>query len=233
MIEPDNSYVNSQQRSLTAAVELYQCSQKMAQELKLEAAIHLAKTPYALLTTIRGIGLTIASGVAGELDNPHKHTGVDPLCSYAGIIPFTYQSGGPDSDATSGYVSPRCNRRLKDWVLQATQKMARWGDRHWCDRYKQWQANDQNALFAGGKRFIRLTRTLTINQIAWQSPQARRFNASNETRRIDAEETWQRLVKKWVVVPGYRNTVFSEENPLGFWRRLMIELFEADLPMPE
>ena len=39
------------------------------------------------------------------------------LCCYAGIVPKTLQSGGPDSPPVQGHVSPRCNPILKDWIL--------------------------------------------------------------------------------------------------------------------
>ena len=45
------------------------------------------------------------------------------LCAYAGIVPRTHQSGGPDSAAVQGKASSRCNHILKDWTVQSAQKM--------------------------------------------------------------------------------------------------------------
>lgn len=62
-------------------------------ELRSEAALTLATTPYVMLTSIPGIGFVLAAGLAGELGDP-KHLGkLDSLCAYAGIVPRTLQIG--------------------------------------------------------------------------------------------------------------------------------------------
>ena len=232
VLKPDPRYIGSQQQTLQAAVELYQCSQRVSEQLKIECAILLASTPYAFITSIPGIGLTIGSGCSGELGNPNKLLGIDNLCSYSGIAPATYQSGGPDKPAQTGKTPKRCNRTLKYWVNMASMKMARWGDAQWKSRYATWECNGQNALLKGSKRYLRLTKTLTRRQTTYQSPAARRAGATKEVRASDAEHTWAQLVRKWSVVPGYQEVVFAEDKPLGFWRKLMIEMFDAQMPLP-
>jgi hypothetical protein len=39
------------------------------------------------------------------------------------------------------------------------------------------------------------------------------------------------LVKKWRVLPGWRETVFAGDRPLGFWRRVAMEAHGAHLPL--
>lgn len=114
----------------------------------------------------------------------------------------------------------------------ACMKMTRWGDAPWKARQTKWECNGQNAQFGGSKRFIRLAKTLVTQQTVYQSPQARVRNATKEVRAADAEHTWKQLVRKWSVVPNYQEVVFAEDKPLGFWRRLMIEMFDADMPLP-
>ncbi len=231
-LPPDPRYIASQQRTLKAAVELYECSQRIAEELKLECAIYLASTPYAFLTTAPGIGLNIASGSAGEFGSPQKLEAADNLCSYSGIVPGTTQTGGPDCPAKTGKTKRRCNRSAKYWVVHASAKMAQWGDREWKGRQAKWESNGQHGLFAGGRRYLRLLRALTIQQTAYQSFEARQRNASREVRALDAERTWMLLVRKWSVIPNYQEVVFSDDKPLGFWRKLMMDLFDANLPIP-
>ena len=48
-----------------------------------------------MLTTVRGIGITLASGVAAEIGPPDSQPSVRRLSSYAGIVPRTKQTGGP------------------------------------------------------------------------------------------------------------------------------------------
>lgn len=231
-LKPNPDHIASQQLTLQAAVELYRCNQRVSEQSKLECAILLASTPYAFLTSIPGIGLSIACGCCGELGNPNNLPKVDSLCSYSGIAQGIDQTGGPDKPAQTRPAPKRCNRVLKYWVTMACSKITRWGDDQWKARYARWEANKQNALFSGSKRFLRLTRALVINQTVYRSPEALRSNSSIEVRVVDAERTWANLVRKWRVVPNYQEVVFSEDKPLGFWRKVMIEMYDADLPLP-
>ena len=231
-LKPNPHHVASQQQTLQAAVELYRCNKRVSEQANLECAVLLASTPYAFITSIPGIGLTIACGCSGELGNPNQLPKVDNLCSYSGIAPRTNQTGGPDKPAQNTTTPKRCNRVLKHWVTMACLKMNRWGDAQWKARNTGWESNGQNAIYAGSKRFLRLTRTLVINQTVYQSPEALRSNASKDIRATDAERTWAQLVRKWSVVPNYQEVVLAEDKPLGFWRKVMIEMFDAKLPLP-
>ena len=231
-LKPNPQHIVSQQQTLQAAVELYRCSQRVSEQLNLECAALLASTPYAFITSIPGIGLTIACGCSGELGNPNQLPKIDNLCSYSGIAPRIYQTGGPDNPAQPTTTPKRCNRVLKHWVNMACLKMNRWSDDQWKARHSRWESNGQNALYGGSKRFLRLTKTLVTHQVAYQSPEALQSNASNAVRAADAERTWANLVRKWNVVPNYQEVVFAEDKPLGFWRKVMIDMYDVKLPLP-
>ena len=232
-LAPNPLRINSQQETLKAAVELYECGKNTTSALRTENAILLATTPYAFLTTIPGVGFAIACGTAGELGDPFKLGTMNNLCGYSGIAPGSDQTGGPDIDPVMKKTKKRCNRILKNWVCQASEKMGQWGHPDWRNRYERWEANGQHALFAGAKRYLRLVKMLTINRTAYQSMAARQPDATKGVRRIDAEETWQKLLPKWKTIPNYQELVFAEDKPLGLWRCLMIELFDADMHLPK
>jgi len=232
-LAPDPVRIHSQQRTLSATVDLHRCIQRNADELKIEFAELLASTPYAFLTTLPGIRFVLAGGIAGELGDPEKLRRLDSLCAYAGIVPATWQSGGPDSPPTTTYTSVRCNHTLKDWVAQSAQKLRQYGPLEWRERHARWEANGQHALFAGGRRYLRLMRTLVRNQIPYMSPEARMRDTSKEIRALDAEQTWKLLVKKWRTIPNWQKVAFAEDKPLGFWRRVSIEMHGANLPFPK
>ncbi len=113
-LNPDPDRMSSQQASLTAAVELYQCGKNTTDSLKREAAIVLATTPYAFLTTIPGVSLTISAGTAGELGAPAKLGNLKRLSGYSGIAPGMIQTGGPDVAPIMLPTKRRCNRILKN-----------------------------------------------------------------------------------------------------------------------
>jgi len=229
-LPPAARRVATLQRILAATVDLYQCLQRNALELRADAALTLATTPYVMLTSIPGIGFVLAAGLAGELGDP-KHLGkLDSLCAYAGIVPRTLQSGGPDSPAIQGHASPRCNRILKDWTVQSAQKIHLYGPPELKDRITRWNANGQHGIFAAARHHLRLASTLVKNEIPYLAPEGRGRQATPEQIASAAQASWQILQRKWRTVSGGLDLILDEAHPLGFWRRVINELHGIDLP---
>ena len=229
-LPPAAHRVATLQRTLSATVDLYECLQRNASELRVDAALTLATTPYVMLTSIPGIGFVLAAGLAGELGDP-KHLGkLDSLCAYAGIVPRTLQSGGPDSPAVQGHASPRCNRILKDWTVQSAQKIHLYGPPELKDRITRWNSNGQHGIFAAARHHLRLVRTLVKNEIPYLAPEGRSRQATPEQIASAAHATWAVLQRKWRTVSGGLDLILDEAHPLGFWRKVMLELHHIDLP---
>ena len=218
------------QSTLLATVDLYECLQRNASELRADAALTLATTPYVMLTSIPGIGFVLAAGLAGELGDPKQLGKLDSLCAYAGIVPRTLQSGGPDSPAVQGHASPRCNRILKDWTVQSAQKIHLYGPPELKDRITRWNANGQHGIFAAARHHLRLVSTLVKNEIPYLAPEGRSRQATPEQIASAAHATWAVLQRKWRTVSGGLDLILDEAHPLGFWRKVMLELHHIDLP---
>jgi len=205
-------------------------SERNASELRAEAALTLATTPYVMLTGIQGIGFVLAAGIAGELGDPKHIASVDSLCSYAGIVPHTDQTGGPDSPAVQRRASPRCNHILKDWTVQSAQKIHLYGQPELKDRITRWNANGRHGIFAGARHYLRLVRSLVKNEIPYLDPAGRNRTATPEQLATAAHATWQTVLRKWRPVSGGLNLITDEAHPLGFWRRVIMETHGIDLP---
>ena len=229
-LPPTAHRVATLQRTLTATVDLYECLQRNALELCADAALTLVTTPYAMLTSIPGIGFVLAAGLAGELGDPKNLGKLDSLCAYAGIVPRTLQSGGPDSPAVQGHASPRCNRILKDWTVQSAQKIHLYGPPELKDRITRWNANGQHGIFAAARHHLRLVRTLVKNKIPYLGPEGRSRDATPMQIATAAQATWQILQRKWRTVSGGLDLILDEAHPLGFWRKVILELHHIDLP---
>ena len=229
-LPPPPARVASLQRALAAHAELHQCLSHSADALRAEAAQALATTPYAMLTSIPGIGFVLVAGVAGELGDPVLLGGTDSLCAYAGIVPRTYQTGGPDSPAVQGRASPRCNRILKDLVVQSAQKIHLYGPPELKDRITRWNANGQHGIFAGARRYLRLLRSLVKNGVPYLAPAGRGRGADPDALAAAAQDAWQILQQKWRAIPGGPDLIADEAHPLGFWRRLVTEIHGLHLP---
>ncbi len=108
---PDE-YTATLQVSLANHVTHYRCLFDGAQQLVNEMAQLLAQTQGAFLTSIKGIGIVLASGVAAEIGDPLVQRSTDQLASYAGIVPKVKQSGGSQGSAITSHVSKRSNHIL-------------------------------------------------------------------------------------------------------------------------
>ncbi len=229
-LPPAPHRVATLQRTLAATVDLYQCLRRNAMELRTDAALTLATTPYVMLTSIPGIGFVLAAGLAGELGNPEHLGKLDSLCAYAGIVPRTLQSGGPDSPAVQGHASPRCNRILKDWTVQSAQKIHLYGPPELKDRITRWNAEGRHGIFAAARHHLRLVSSLVKNEVPYLGPEGRTRHATPEQIATSAHTTWQVLQCKWRTVGGGLDLMLEEAHPLGFWRKVMLELHGIDLP---
>jgi len=222
-LPPAHDRVAALQRTLTAEVELRECLERNAQAHRQHAAILLVSTPYSMLTSISGIGFTLASGIAAELGDPTRLRGLDSLCAYAGIVPDTFQSGGPDKPASQGSTRARCNHILKDWTVQSAQKIHLYGPPELKDRITRWNLNGQHGIFAGARRYLRLVRCLVLNQVPYMDPMARSPMASEQERADAADQIWAGLLNKWRTIPEGTKLIAEKSCPLGFWRQLTLE----------
>jgi Transposase IS116/IS110/IS902 family len=219
------------QRTLASTADLRECLARNASELRAQAAILLASTPYSMLTSIPGIGFTLAAGMAGELGDPVRLSPVDSLCAFAGIVPHTFQSGGPDQPACQGHTPARCNHILKDWTVQSAQKIHLYGPPELKDRITRWNANGQHGIFAGARRYLRLLRSLVLNQVPYLDPRSRSSLASDQDRADAARHAWLILLSKWRTIPDGIALISKETTPLGFWRHLVMESRSVALPL--
>ncbi len=115
--------------------------------------------------------------------------------------------------------------------MQSSQKIGLYGPPELRDRMVKWQAGGQHAAFAGARRYLRLLRTLVRAEVPYIAPSGRGAGAGEEARRAAVEETWRVLVAKWRPMPGWREIAFAEDKPLGFWRRVAMEVHGVHLPL--
>ena len=87
VLNTPKDYISSFQLSLTQHVKHFRCLKDGIAQLEHEIAVWLAQTEGAFLTSIRGIGIVLAAGIAGEIGNPQNQKPVKNLVSYSGIIP--------------------------------------------------------------------------------------------------------------------------------------------------
>lgn len=218
------------QTSLASEIKLYRCLGANIDQIEREVAQQLAKTPGAMMTTIQGIGITLAAGVAAEIGTPSSQPSTRRLSSYAGIIPRIKQTGGPEKGAKTGKVSRRSNHILKDFIVQCGNHLGQHGPVELKEDHRRRGANKQHADFGMARRFLRMGMCLMRNNDSYLPPELR-HGATVEELRTHYLQQWPKLLKKWTKL-GAAHTAFHEDNPLGQWRKRIEEIYEIKLPLP-
>lgn len=229
VLQPSQEYVSTLQTSLTQHVALYRCLANNVASLEREIAIWLAQTQGAFLMTVRGIGLVLAAGVSAEIGDPTTQKPVNNLISYAGVIPRVSQSGGSDSPTHVGSVAKRCNRILKDYLVQSASHLGLHGAEDLKADHQRRDANGQHANYGIARRYLRIGMHLMRNSGVYL-PEAVRRQASFEARREYYQTLWPTLLDKWKKYHAH-DIAFASENPLGQWRDMVQEVYRITLKL--
>jgi Transposase IS116/IS110/IS902 family len=219
------------QRSLGHLVRLYRDLQQSIGSLDRELAYWLARTPGALLTSISGMGVTLAAGWMAELGPPAQWRAVRRLSAYAGVVPRSKQTGGPQKPPVTGHVQPRCNKRFKNVVLLAVDKVRQFGPEDLRRDAEKLQAQGSHTAFALAKRLVRLAKYLVSTGTIYRSKVLMDPNTPKEALALYYQDAWQKLLLKWKAKADLKD-VFAPKHPLGQWRRMVQELYALGLVLP-
>jgi hypothetical protein len=223
-------YVPTLQLSLAQHVALYRCLHDNIDALEREIAVWLAQTQGAFLMTVKGIGMVLAAGVAAEIGDPAAQKPVNNLVSYAGIIPRASQTGGPEAETYIGSVAHRCNRILKDYIVQSASHIGLHGVADLMDDHHRRDAAGQHANYGIARRYLRIGMHLMRNSTIYLPPRLRGTNVPQEARVEYYQIFWPYLLDKWKTY-GAHTVAFAPENPLGQWRTMVQQLYGIDLNM--
>jgi len=229
VLQPPKEYVTTWQTSLTEHVSLYRCLLGNITSLEREMALGLAQTQGAFLMSVKGIGLVLAAGVTAEIGNPVTQKPVGNLTSYSGIIPRVTQTGGSDSRGHVGSVAKRCNRILKDYLVQSASHLGLHGVDDLMADHKRREANGQHANFGIARRYLRMILHMMRFSHIYLPPDLR-IDTTFEERAKYYQVTWPYLLDKWKRY-GAHEIAFAPENPLGQWRDIVQPLYKIALRM--
>ena len=197
-----------------------------------ELAYWLARTPGALLTSISGIGITLAAGWMAELGPPQQWRAVRRICSYAGVVTKTKQTGGPEKEPMPSYVQQRCNKRLKNVVLQAVEKVRQYGPEDLRRSAEELEANGSHTEFGMAKRLVRLAKYLVVTGTIYRPKTLLDPDTPKEKLVLYYQTAWDKLRLKWKGKSDLKD-VFAPAHPLGQWRQMVKELYALELRLPQ
>ena len=216
ILPPAPHRIDSLQICLQDDVRLYKQHRKSIKNMDIMIGAQLAPTSGAVLTSIRGTGITLAANLAAEIGLSYDTLTLPSICSYAGIVPHVLQSGGPEKEAWIGGCSRQYNHILKDTILQCAMHIGRHGPQDLMHDYARRVTAGQNKDFGMARRYLRIACCLMRTTNAY-IPQ-NLLGASSDDRRAYYIEMWPLLRRKWKAVDALEQA-FDPENPLGIWRK--------------
>lgn len=229
VLHPVPEWVEPLQTALGHEVQLYRSLQACIAQAGRESALLLAKTPAAMLTTIKGTGITLAAGVGSEIGDPAQQSSLRRLTSYAGIVPRVKQTGGPEGEAHYRGVSRRCNHLLKNYIVQCGNHLGQHGPGELKADHRRRGANGQHADFGMARRYLRTAMRL-MRTCECYLPGDLRSGAEPGDVRDYYLALWPRLRDIWKKA-GALEAAFDTANPLGQWRECIQAVYGIELPL--
>ncbi len=226
ILPPAPYRIDSLQVCLQDDVRLYKQHKCSIKNMDNMIGVHLASTRGALLTSMRGTGITLAANLTAEIGLSYNTLTLPSICSYAGIVPRVLQSGGPEKEAWIGGSSRQYNHILKDTILQCAMHIGRHGPEDLMCDYARREAAGQNKDFGMARRYLRIACCLMRTNNAY-IPQ-NLLSASTDQRRAYYVKMWPLLRRKWRAVDALE-LAFNPENPLGQWRNCVQECYGIKL----
>ena len=231
VLPPDPQTIPYRQECLSALIASYRHLQTQCRQLEEQEAQVLAATPAAVLTTVAGIGIVTCAAIAGEQGHVERLGSLHNLSSYAGIIPGTDQTGGPDNPGKSTKVKPRCNRKLKKHLVAAVSRMGNSvGTPEFRLEYARLKNNGQHADFVMARRFLRVSKTLMLNKTIYLPPELRSDAFNRESLFEYLRVFWPKLKTKWHGLKAV-DAAFASNAPLGIWREMIQKVYRIELPL--
>jgi transposase len=230
VLQPPENRIVALQISLKQQVKLFICLQETIQHMEKEIAVSLAQTQGAFLTSIRGIGIILAAGVSSEIGDLNKQRSLNSLVSYSGIIPRIKQTGGIEGKTKVRKMGKRCNRILKDYLVQSASHIGLCGPEELFLDHKRRDANDQHADFGIARRYLRMAVCLMRTYQTYLPKNLRNTKVSKKERAEYYLKNWPGLHEKWRNVNAL-DIAFDKDMPLGQWRKIIQELYEIELTL--
>jgi len=226
-LPPPAGLTETLQDNLAREVRLYQHLRDTLHEINRQIARRLAATPGAMLTTVPGIGLVLASGLYAEIGEPARQRNLASLAAYAGIVSRLKQTGGPDNPARALGRSRRACVPLKRRILDIALSIGQYGAEELKADYRRREEAHQDVRFTMGRRMLRICAHLVQCQDFFLPPSLL-GNTDSETRKTYYARIWDPILIKWRNA-GAIQQAFADGAPLEQWRTMLNELYHLNL----
>jgi transposase len=227
VLPPPSALCQTLQINLTHEVSVHQHLGHCIQEVDKDIAQRLAATPGAMLTTVPGIGVTLAAALYAEIGDPTRQRCLKRLTSYAGLVARLKQTGGPDKEAQTKGRSRRACVPLKRCIMDIALKMGQFGQEELQRDYQRRVDDRQDPRLTMGRRMLRIC-THLIRHTDFFVPPSLVRDSAHAVRRDYYAHAWDKILIKWRDA-GAIQQAFVDGTPLEKWRRMLNELYNLKL----
>jgi len=190
-----------------------------------EMACLLRQTPLALLTTICGIGVSLAAQITAEVYGRDRHQGAEGKVNYAGLSARGLQTGGDQKPWKRQGKARKINRHAKRIILMASESVAIHDHGELTQYYQVRKLSGKNAKCALGRKLFRFCDKLLDAPQAYLPATLRDGCATPElladyytTLAEKLETKWKRVTKK----PPRQQDVLEQ------WMDMICNLYHVD-----
>jgi transposase len=227
VLPPPAALCSTLQVNLKHEVSVYEHLAGCIHDVNKAIAHHLAPTPGAMLTTVPGIGITLAAALYAEIGDPHRQRSVRQLCSYAGLVARLKQTGGPDKDAWTQGRSRRACVPLKRAIMNIALTVGQYGHDDLKRDYQRRSNEGQDPRLTMGRRMLRICMHL-ITETDFFIPPSLLSDASPEALRDYYARAWDKILLKWRDRSAIKQAL-ADGSPLEQWRLMLNDLYHLDL----
>jgi transposase len=226
-LPPPAGLTDTLQINLGHEVSVYEHLHACIHDVNGAIARQLAPTPGALLTTVQGIGITLAAQLYGEIGDPNRCRNLNRVCSYAGLAARVKQSGGPDKPARTLGRSRRACVPLKRCIADIALKVGQYGHEELRADYRRRINAGQDPRRTMARRLLRICAHI-IRQHDFFKPPSLQSDPAPEKLREYYLHAWDKVLIKWRDRSAIKQAL-AKGAPLEEWRQAINALHGLNL----
>ncbi len=196
-LESSPAYERQMHRKLKHLIAQYNLITEQIAGAEEEVAYLLRQTPGALLTSLDGVSVTLASQLTAEFGDPQLTKNIDSKVTYFGLSNRTHQSGGEDRPRKKKGKSQRINKHGKRAILMGVNLVLEHGPDEFRDYFQQRKLSGKNGTHALGRKLLRFVFSVLRDPHEYVPKELQGVNRKDPLWQEHYKKLETKLKRKW------------------------------------